>query len=68
MDLCGTTLGFYADENEADGFNYFLAYNMLPSCLFEINTDSNVKPLCSERADEDTDWGKNPLSYTRAAG
>ena len=45
-DVCGTTLGFYPKEDEPDNIVYFLAYKLLPACLFEVSTD-NVKSKCS---------------------
>ena len=67
MDICSTTLGWYEDSSQLDGYNYFLAYNMVPTCLYTTDTastNSNTVGLCSERANCVND----PLSYGRAAG
>ena len=67
MDTCSTTLGWYADSTQPDGYNYFLAYNMLPTCLYtfdQVSVNFDAKPLCSETAS----CASDPLSYGRVAG
>ena len=66
MDICGTTLAFYSPEDDPDTTIYFLAYKLLPGCLFETATN-NVKDLCSDYPDSGG-CAYDPLTYTRTAG
>ena len=65
-DVCGTTLGFYPEEDNPENIVYFLAYKLLPACLYEQSSD-NVKSLCSAQNSPGT-CGYDPLHYSIAAG
>ena len=61
MDVCSTTLGYYQKNGED---KYFLAYNMLPACLYDLALGEDMLPRCSDTKS----CREDPLDYTRKAG